>query len=173
MLIDTAPLPGYPEPYGLLCAILQDGTKEWRAELDPDLPEDAVVWQPHPGAHSVGAILLHIIWVETYWFEQFALGHSADPEERRLTMKDETDQLAWRWPAPPRKPISWYFAFHDRIRARTLESIKKWPPADTVKQHRIGDVSLRWVFGYVIKHEAYHGGQAVLLNRLWQLRVDS
>ena len=45
MLIDAEPLPGYQEPYGLLCAILQDGTNEWRWELDQDLSEDAVVWQ--------------------------------------------------------------------------------------------------------------------------------
>src|SRR2546423_15568313 len=56
-LIDAEPLPGYQAPYGLLCAILQDGTNEWRWELDQDLSEDAVVWQPHPDAHSLGAII--------------------------------------------------------------------------------------------------------------------
>ena len=37
MLVDAEPLPGYQEPYGLLCAILQDGTNEWRWELDQNL----------------------------------------------------------------------------------------------------------------------------------------
>src|SRR5579862_4633113 len=130
MLIDAKPLPGYQEPYGLLCAILQDGTNEWRWELDQDLSEEAVVWQPHPGMHSIGGILLHIIGVEVFWFERFALESPADPEERKLLMSDEIDVDEWHWPAPPRKPISWYFELHDRIRARTLESIKKWPAAD-------------------------------------------
>jgi uncharacterized damage-inducible protein DinB len=168
-LTDAEPLPGYQEPYGLLCAILQDGTNEWRWELDPDLSEDAVVWQPYPGTHSIGAIILHIIAVEIFWFERFALDLPTDPEESRILMADETDVDAWHWPAPPRKPLSWYFEFHDSIRARTLENIKKWPPADSAKQHHNRQVTMRWVFGHVIQHEAYHGGQAVLLNRLWHL----
>lgn len=169
-IIDAKPLPGYQEPYGLLCAILQDGTNEWRWELDQELSEDAVVWQPYPGAHNIGAIILHIIHVEIYWFEQFALGLPGDPEEAKLFMTDEVDQEAWMWPEPPRRPISWYFEQHDRIRARTLESIKKWPPADAVKGHGDRQCTMRWVFGHVIQHEAYHGGQAVLLNRLWDLK---
>ena len=170
MLIDAKPLPGYQEPYGLLCAILQDGTNEWRWELDQDLSEDAVVWQPYPGAHSIGAIMLHIIAVEVFWFERFALGLPGDSEERKLLMTDETDVDEWRWPEPPRQPISWYFELHDRIRARTLENIKKWPAADFAKDLHGKPRTIRWVLGHVIQHEAYHGGQAVLLNRLWQLR---
>lgn len=170
MLIDVAPLPGYREPYGQLCAILQDGTSEWRAELDPNLSEDAVVWQPHPGLHSIGAIMLHIVAVEIFWFEKFVLDLPGDPEEWKLTMWDETDVDEWRWPEPPRHPISWYFELHDRVRARTLESIKKWPAPDTIKEHHGRQTTPRWVFGHVIQHEAYHGGQAVLLSRLWQLR---
>lgn len=169
MLVDAEPLPGYQEPYGLLCAILQDGTNEWRWELDPDLSEDAVVWQPYPGTHSIGAILLHIVGVEIFWFERFALGLPADPEERKLTMAEEIDVDAWSWPAPPRKPLSWYFEQHDRVRARTLESIKEWPAADTSRDWDGKPRTMRWVLGHVIQHEAYHGGQAVLLNRLWQL----
>ena len=101
MLNDVEPLPGYEEPYGLLCAILQDGTNEWRWELDPDLSEDAVVWQPAPGMHSIGAIMLHIIGVEIVWFERFALDIPFDREEANLLMMEKTDVDAWRWPDPP------------------------------------------------------------------------
>ena len=168
MVIDAKPLPGSEEPYGLLCAILQDGTNEWRMELDPNLSEEAVVWQAYPGGHSIGGIILHIAFVEAYWFERFALDLPYDLEEVKLTMAQETDVDNWSWPEPPRQPLSWYFELHDRIRARTLESIKKWPSADTAIEKEPGDSrTLRWVFGHVIQHESYHGGQAVLLNRLW------
>jgi uncharacterized damage-inducible protein DinB len=169
LIIDAEPLPGYQEPYGLLCAILQDGTNEWRLELDPDLSEDAVVWQPYPGMHSIGAILLHIISVEIFWFERFALDLPTDPEERKILLVEETDVDAWSWPELPHRPIAWYFELHDRIRARTLESIKKWPAADATRELHDNPRSMRWVLGHVIQHEAYHGGQAVLLNRLWQI----
>lgn len=164
---DVEPLPGYPEPYDLLCAVLQDGTREWRNELPPDLGEEVVAWQPYPGSHSIGGILLHIIAVEIFWFEQFAMGIPFDPEERKLLLWEETDVDAPYWPAPPRQPLAWYFELHDRIRARTLERIRTWPPADTVREHHGRGCTLRWVLGHVIQHEAYHGGQAALLHDLW------
>ena len=170
MLFDAEPLAGYQEPYCLLCAILQDGTNEWRGELDRNLSEDAVVWQPYLNTHSIGAIILHIVGVEIFWFEQFALDLPGDPDERKLTMSDEIDVDTNHWPEPPRRPLSWYFELHDRVRARTLESIKRWPPADAVKDLHGSPRTMRWVLGHVIQHEAYHGGQAVLLNRLWDLK---
>lgn len=169
-LIDAKPLPGYPEPYGLLCAILQDGTNEWRWEIDPDLPEDAMVWQPNPGEHSIGGLILHIIGTEVFWFERFALDLVPDPEERKLLMVEEQDVDEWKWPTPPRQPLSWYFEMHDRIRDRTLESIKRWPAPDFEKDLHGNPRTMRWVLGHVIQHEAYHGGQAVLLNRLWNTK---
>lgn len=170
MIIDAKPLAGYPEPYDILCAVLQDGTNEWRWELDPSLGEDAMVWQPHPGMHSIGGILLHIAAVEVFWFERFVLGLPGDPEERRLLLTEETDVDAWRWPEAPRQPLTWYFALHDRIRARTLEGIKRWPAPDDSREWDGTQRTFRWVLGHVIQHEAYHGGQAVLLSRLWQMR---
>src|SRR5258707_6204052 len=97
MLIDAKPLLGYQDPYGLLCAILQDGTNEWRWELDQDLSEDAVFWQPYPGTHSIGAIILHIAMAEVFWFEKFALDKPWDPEEKKLLMVDDIDVDAWSW----------------------------------------------------------------------------
>lgn len=168
MLVDAKPLPDYQEPYGLLCAILQDGTNEWRLELDPKLSEDAIVWQPYPGAHSLGGVVMHIMAVEVFWFERFVLDLPSDPEELKLTLAEETDVDEGRWPEPPRKPLSWYFEQHDRIRSRTLESIKQWPASDTSKVLHGNPRTCRWVLGHVIQHEAYHGGQAVLLQELWK-----
>ena len=173
MLIDVKPLPGYQEPYGLLCAILQDGTREWRWEIDPGLSPEAIVWQPYPGAHSIGAVIFHMIGAEVFWFERFALGREADPEEQRLIMAGEMDIDAWRWPSPPRQPLSWYFDLQDRIRARTLESIKRWPSPETSNEHHGDQKTMRYVLGHVIQHEAYHAGQAVLLSRLWQLSKEN
>lgn len=173
MMNDVAPLPGYQEPYGLLAAILQDGTNEWRWELDPKLSEDAIVWQASPGGHSIGGTILHIIAVEIFWFERFALGLQPDAEERKILMADEMDVDEWKWPEPPRKPLSWYFELQDKVRARTLESIRKWPSPETAIDLHGSPRTMRWVFGHVIQHEAYHGWQAVLLSRLWQVSQSS
>jgi hypothetical protein len=129
-LIDAPPLAGYPEPYGLLCAILQDGTNEWRGEMDQDLPAEAMVWQAYPGGHSIGGCILHNVAVEVFWFEQYVLDRVFDPEEKRLLQWDETDVDAWRWAVPHHEPLSWYFALQDRFRARILESVvRRWKGA--------------------------------------------
>jgi uncharacterized damage-inducible protein DinB len=170
MRFDAAPLAGYVEPYGLLCGILQDGTREWRFELDPELPEEALVWQAYPGGHSIGGIIFHIVAVEIFWFEEVALNIPYNPEEMQRLLAHKTNVDEWRWPEPPRQPLSWYFELHDQVRARTLERIREWPPADTSRGDDERQCTLRWVLGHVIQHESYHGGQAVLLNRLWRLR---
>jgi uncharacterized damage-inducible protein DinB len=169
MLFDAKPLLDLAAPYDLLGAILQDGTNEWRWEMDPDMTRDGVVWQPYPGMHSIGAIILHIASVEVSWFERFVLGYDLNAEERSLLMTDSTDVDEWRWPEPPRESLPWYFDLHDRIRARTLEGLKAWPPADEFVVRGDDRRTPRWVLGHVIQHEAYHGGQAVLLGRLWQM----
>ena len=103
--------------------------------------------------HSIGAIVLHIISVEIFWFERFALDLPTGPEERKIFLLDETDVDAWQWPTPPRQPIAWYFELHDRIRGRTLESIEKWAAADSTREHDGSQRSLRWVLGHVIQAE--------------------
>ncbi|HXH60858.1 MAG TPA: DinB family protein [Fimbriimonadaceae bacterium] len=168
MKFDVEPYKGYEEPYGLLCAILDDGTRDWRSQMDPNLGADAMVWQPHPGMHSIGGCILHVAAIEIRGFERIALGTATDPEERKMLMVDETDIDGINWPKPHHEPLSWYFDLHDRIRARTLESVKKWGPPTTSMKNGDREITLRWVFGHIIQHEAYHGGQALLLQELWK-----
>ncbi len=170
MIRDVAPLPGYPEPTGLLCAILLDATTEWRGELDGDLGPEATTWRARPGGPSMGAILLHMIIVEVFWLEQFVMDLETTAEDKQLLMWNEIDVDAPHWPDAPAQPLSWYFALHDRYRARILEVIKQWPKLDSLKDRpgEDGKYSLRWVLGHVIQHEAYHGGQIVMLNDLWK-----
>jgi uncharacterized damage-inducible protein DinB len=176
MIKDPVPFPGYPEPYGLLCAILQDATADWRGELwGAEVGPDVTTWRPRPGGQSIGAMLLHMIGVEIFWFEQFVLDRDFDPEEKKLLMSGEIDVDNGVWPDAPSQPLSWYFDLHDRYRARTLESIKLWPPPGSLKD-RAGEgdqYSTLWVLGHVIQHEAYHGGQVVMLYDLWQHRAQS
>jgi len=162
---DVEPLPGYPEPYGTLLATLQDSTREWRDELGDPEP-DLIVWQPYPKSHSIGAVLLHIAEVEAYWIEEFSLGRAIDPEEAKLHMSAEIDQYAGSWPTAPAEPIAYYFALLDRVRARTLESVKSFASPETAMDSKWGATTLRWVLAHVVGHDSYHGGQAVLLKEL-------
>jgi len=162
---DVAPLPGYPVEYGLLLSSLQSVTHEGRDELG-EVDPDVICWQPCPNGHSIGGVLLHIAEVEAYWIEEFSLGRIISPEEAKMCMSAQIDQHAGTWPTPHHEPLSFYYELLDRIRARTLESLRQFEPPDTIKQSRWGTMTLRWVLAHVAEHEAYHMGQAVLLKHM-------
>ncbi len=168
---DVEPTNGYPAEYGLLISALLDGTREWRDELE-DVTEEAIVWQAFPKGHSIGGVILHMIDVEAFWIETAALGRDRAPEELKELLSEETDQYGFNWVVPPKKPISYYFELQDKVRVRTLESIKSFPDPATVIS-RDGweyEMTLRWVLNHVVAHEAYHGGQAVMLKAMYERR---
>lgn len=165
-IYDVKPLEGFQEETGILLAALKDGTREWRGELG-EVPVEAITWQPWPESHSIGALLLHNIDVEAYWFEQFAAGMARDPEELKLVLSEETDVDAVKWPIPPNQPLSWYYDLHDRVRARAFQAIREIDPTRQYKG-RESMLSLRSVVSHVLQHDSYHGGQAVLLNEMWK-----
>jgi uncharacterized damage-inducible protein DinB len=170
---DVSPLDGFPEPYGLLCAILQDASRDWRQELawqgtrdeiDAIFTAEVVTRRMRPGGPSIGAIMLHMIVVEIFWFEVFVLGREFPEEDARLLMANEIEVDEGKWPDPPHQPLTWYFDLQDRYRARSLELIKEWPSPETTKEASWGNrYTPRWVLGHVIQHESYHGGQINML----------
>src|SRR5436853_2072586 len=86
---------------GLLAAALEDATSEWREELD-DVDEDTIVWQPFPGGHSIGGLILHMADVEAWWFETVAAGKARPVGEEERLLSEETQQYGVSWPTPPR-----------------------------------------------------------------------
>ncbi|OGF56917.1 MAG: hypothetical protein A2Z21_07395 [Candidatus Fraserbacteria bacterium RBG_16_55_9] len=175
--LDVKPAKGTDPQLGMLTAMLEDGTREWREELG-EVPDDAVVWQPFPNGHSIGAILLHIADVEVHWIETVAAGKPRSPEELKLFLSDETDQEAVQWPKPPARPLLYYFELHNGVRQRTLKTLKQFnnPEQISARQRRDGsswEFTLRWILHHVITHEAYHGGQAVLLSLEYSRRKST
>lgn len=167
-LYDVEPALGYPMEYGLLVSTLQDGTREWRDELG-EVSEEAIVWQPFKNGHSIGAVILHMIDVEAFWIETAALGRDRAPEELKELLSEETNQDAFHWVVPPKRPLSYYLDYQDKIRQRTLESIKFFPDPATVisKDGWSSDMTVRWILNHVVAHEAYHGGQVVMLKAMF------
>lgn len=87
-MYDVPPVTGRETSIGMLLSMLDDGTVEWRqGELEEiTLPDEAVIWQPFPGGHSIGAVILHIADVERFWLHQIAGGVEPTPEELALLM---------------------------------------------------------------------------------------
>jgi uncharacterized damage-inducible protein DinB len=162
---DVVPLSGYPVEYAVLLAALQDGTREWREELG-DVEPRLIAWQPYPQGYSIGGVLLHIAEVEAHWIEVFCLDRELEASETKLYRSHEIDQYAGKWPTCGPEPLGYYYDLLDKVRGRTLESVKAFSNPETVKASRWGRLSLRWVLAHVTQHDSYHGGQAVLLHEM-------
>ncbi len=163
--IDVPPAPGTDPQIGLLLAMLDDATTEWRGELG-DASDETVVWQPFPGGHSIGTLLLHIADVEAYWLHQIGAGQARSEEDLARLLSQETQQYDLSWPRPPAQPLSWFRAQHDEIRARTRRIVSTWDDPTLARPRDAAEFTRRWLLHHVLTHEAYHGGQAVLLSVL-------
>ena len=164
--VDIVPAAGLDVQTGLLLSMLDDVTNEWRGMLG-DVSGEALVWQPFPAGHSIGALLLHIADVEAHWLHEVATGLPRDPEELKTLLSEETQQGQVQWPTPPNYPLSWYYAQQDAVRARTRRLVAAiGDPLHTGRRGR--EFSLRWLLNHVVSHEAYHGGQAVLLSLIYE-----
>ncbi len=157
---------GYDPQIALLLGSLQDSTRDWRENLGSPSVE-AIVWQPKPKSHSIGALLLHMADAEAFWFETFAAGKTRPRGEMKLLMVDKIKIYGANWPEPPREPFEWYLELFDGIRNRAIEALQGLP-ADKVYERKTFSCTLRWVVSHVVEHDSYHGGQAVLLHELWK-----
>jgi uncharacterized damage-inducible protein DinB len=167
--IDIPPVAGLHPEIGLLLAMLDDVTKKWTHELGR-VSKEAIVWQPRPEGHSIGAIILHIADVEAFWLHQVGAGETLSEAHSRLFLSQETQQYAGKWPTPPKRPLSWYLEQHRAIRERTHTFVRNLNNPEHVGHIGEREFTLRWLLHHVISHEAYHGGQAVLLASLYSTR---
>ena len=160
---DLIPDPDHEIQIGLLISMLDDVTKEWREEMG-DVSIDDITWQPFPGGHSIGGLLLHMVEVEHFWIHSVASDASLTPEEIETLMSENIDQYGISWPTPHAKPLSWYFDLQDTYRAKTKAYLLNLKEPETKAKHNQSEFTLRWIVQHVVAHEAYHGGQAVLLS---------
>lgn len=164
---DIAPDPSFrSEIVGVFAASLEDGTREWLGELGDDLSAEDLARTAFPGGHSIGGILLHIALVEAWWIHSCCCGQELDEPFLRTCMASETDVDAVVWPAPPAQPFAWYRELLAGVRATSLRLLRDLDDPERVfeRPSRGEAFTVRWILSHVVQHEAYHGGQAVLLK---------
>lgn len=116
-----------------------------------------------PSATTLGGIPKHLRWVEMSWFQRrFAgrpdselpikPGSAADPDaDFRLDSGETVEQV-----------VADYLAECDRSRAAAAGHDLDEP----VPHHRLGRVSLRWIYVHMIEETARHAGHADILREL-------
>ncbi|WP_395094790.1 DinB family protein [Armatimonas sp.] len=141
---------------------LDQASHEWLSELGDDVNEAELIWQAFPDGHSIGAVLTHIAEVEAYWLHHIACGELYQDMEGDV-LNGEIDQYGIKWPPPPPHPLSFYKALlaTTRDKTKTLIGALENPNHTALRGER--EFTLSWLMTHVIVHEAYHGGQAVLL----------
>ena len=167
------PVEGYARGVGLCVDAMDEVREQLRAAIQ-DLPDDLISKPAVPGAHSIGAIVLHIGEAE-WWWMHCVIGANQFREE---------DRPAACWDALIKESRGEEFALRglsahdclaavDEVRSTTtrpvlaalgdedLERVCTYKWRDTSR-----DVGLRWVLHHLVDHEAQHKGQILMLKRL-------
>ena len=139
---------------------------------DEDLARRAV-----PGAHSVGALVLHIGEAEWWWMNCIVRGHELTDSDRAEPFWDVlVDPEAF---AARNYSARFCLDTIDRIRAGTRAFLSALDDGalETVYGHARGgrrmEASLRWILHNLVDHEAQHKGQILMLRRLLGLTNES
>ncbi|HKC62805.1 MAG TPA: DinB family protein [Pyrinomonadaceae bacterium] len=142
-----------------------------------DISDNDIARVALPGAHSIGALTLHIGEAEWFWMNCVILGHKLTDEDRRQPFWDVLDE-------PERfadKNYSTQFCLEkiDNIREETRKFLATLGDADLEKTYShtrdetTMETNLRWILHHLVDHEAQHKGQILMLKRLLGLNNES
>ena len=163
------PAAGVPREIGLCLSGMDEVREQLNAAVsgmsNADIGRCAV-----DGAHSVGALILHIGEAEWWWMQCVVSRHSLTDEDSRTPFWDvlkDPDRVA-------KNGYSAEFCLRQVavIRAQTRDLLATFVDDDLDRVftfERDGntyDLSLRWILHHLIDHEAQHKGQILMLKRL-------
>lgn len=150
--------------------MLEQSTSEWRGMLGTDVTPAQLVHQAYPGAHSIGAVLLHMADSEAIWTMEVLAGGSVPESLKKELLADETDAWNGKWPVVPSEPLAYYYEKQDRVREHTLRVLAGLTDIEKDVSAWGNTFTIRWILGHMVSHDSQHGGQAILLHVAQTLR---
>ena len=149
------------------------GMEEVRAQLINAVKEIDVERLGTPafhGAHSIGALVLHIGEAEWWWMQCNVAGHRLTEEDANASYWDVLEDPE----GFANKGYTAEFCLEEiaKIRNQTRDLLVEYDGKDlekifTFERHGgMRDHSLRWILHHLIDHEAQHKGQILMLKRL-------
>lgn len=126
------------------------------------------------GAHSIGALVLHIGEAEWWWMQCNVAGHKLTAEDAKAPYWDVLDDPE----GFSGKGYTAEFCLQelDKIRNQTRDLLFGYGDKDLERivtvEHRgeTREHNLRWVLHHLIDHEAQHKGQILMLKRIMNIR---
>jgi uncharacterized damage-inducible protein DinB len=153
----------------MFLSALDSTTESWRLELGK-VPDEWMTYQPRQGGHSLATVLLHMIAVEEWWIQEVAGGTPMSESRRRELLDNETNQDDGIWPDPPQRSLKSLCEMQDATRQVTKRVVAEIGNIEAVTTMTWDDsryeYNLRWILYHVAEHEAWHGGQLLLLADL-------
>lgn len=152
------------------------GMEEVRSQLVDtvkDIPDDLIGKPAFLGAHSIGALVLHIGEAEWFWMQMVVSGHQLTDEVRKAPYWDILDDVD----AVARNGYTAAFclAEAEKIRNQTRDVLFSYSDKDLERiiiferPDKPPEQNLRWILHHLIDHEAQHKGQILMLKRLMAL----
>lgn len=128
------------------------------------------------GAHSIGALVLHIGEAEWWWMQCNVAGHRLTAEDRQASFWDVLNQPD----AFASQAYTAEFCLQEigKIRNQTRELLASLNDNDLEriisyqKRGTTHEQSLRWILHHLIDHEAQHKGQILMLKRLIEVNHE-
>jgi uncharacterized damage-inducible protein DinB len=150
--------------------------EEVRQQVDVavrNLPLDVIGRPAFLGAHSIGALVLHIGEAEWFFMQMVVSGHQLTDEDSKQPywdVLDDVDRVA-------REGYTAEFCLKEveLIRNQTRDVLFSYNDKDLeriIPFERHGETTeynLRWILHHLIDHEAQHKGQIFMLKRLMAL----
>lgn len=164
-----SPVAGISSGLGYSLAAMEEVREQLR-EAVQGMSDEEIARRAVQGAHSIGALVLHIGEAEWWWTNCVIKGHELTDEDRRKPYWDvleDPDGFA-------AKKYSAAFCLDtiDAIREETrgfLSSLNDDDLENVYTHTRPGrrmEASLRWILHNLVDHEAQHKGQILMLKRL-------
>lgn len=166
---------GFATEIGFYLSGMEEVREQLREAVER-LSEDQIAHPAIPGAHSIGALVLHIGEAEWYWTQCVVSGDKVTDQIRSApywdVLKDPESFSA--------KGYSAEFCLNEigKLRELSRATLASFNDADLERIFSIergGETherSLRWILHHLIDHEAQHKGQILMLKRLQGLKNE-
>jgi uncharacterized damage-inducible protein DinB len=160
---------GLPTEIGYYLGGMEEVREQLR-EAVAGMSDDHIGRPAVPGAHPIGALVLHIGEAEWYWMQCIVSGQKVTEEIRRSCYWDVLTEP----PGSSYKGYSAEFCLNaiQKLREQTRKTLAAFKDSDLERiysRERRGETveqSLRWILHHLIDHEAQHKGQILMLKRL-------
>jgi uncharacterized damage-inducible protein DinB len=135
-----------------------------------NIPEDLLGTPAFLGAHSIGALVLHIGEAEWFWMQMVVSRQPLTDEVKQSAFWDVLEEPK----AFAKKGYSADFCLQEveKIRNQTRDVLFSRNDADLdrmisfERRGKTNEYSLRWILHHLMDHEAQHKGQILMLKRI-------